>query len=153
MRGDFAALKNLVADHLSGLEAFAGANVRLAYPAGKREFPLKKPLVVVETLAADLAPAGMGGSLSSATVTLGISFYCPEPESCCAFYEALCDALFGLTEISVLKISRTKTVYEPETAAYRAESEAVLSAAWIFGRVAERLFTDFDLKRKEVANL
>jgi hypothetical protein len=152
MPGEFTALKRRVADYLRGLDAFKGANVLLAFPGSKREFPLKKPLAVIEVLAAEVAPAGLGGGLSSASVTLGASFYCPEPEACCAYYEALCDALFGLPELSVRKISRGRTAYDPDTAAYRAEAEAVLAAALALGAPGERLFTDFRLEGKEVAN-
>jgi hypothetical protein len=148
MPGAFTALKKRVADHLSGLEAFVGANVLLAFPGSKREFPLKRPLVVVETLAAELSPAGLGGELSSVSATLGVSFYCLEPEACCAYYEALCDALFSLPELSVRKISRGRTAYDPETAAYRADAEAVLAAALVLEKPGTRLFTDFRLQEE-----
>jgi hypothetical protein len=150
MPGEFTALKTRVADHLSGLKAFEDASLLLAFPGSKREFPLKKPLVIIEILAAELAPAGLGGDVSSAEVTLGVSFYCPEPEGCCAYYEALCDALFNLPELSVRKISRGRTIYDAETAAHRADVEAVLAAAWMLNRPGERLFTDCRLQEKEV---
>jgi hypothetical protein len=148
MPGEFTALKRRVADHLSGLAAFKDADILLAFPGSKRPFPLKKPLAVIEVLAAELSPAGLGSGLSSTALTLGISFYCPEPETCCAFYEALCDALFNLPELSIRKISRGRTAYDPETAAYRADAEAVLAAALILGRPGERLFTDFRLQEE-----
>jgi hypothetical protein len=148
MPGEFTVLKGLVADHLKGLEAFGGANVLLAFPGSKRSFPLKKPLVVLETMAAELAPAGLGSNASSATVTLGVSFYCPEPETCCDYYEALCDALFGMPELSVRKLSRGRTAYDPETAAFRADAEAVLNAAWLLQKPGERLFTDYRLQEE-----
>jgi hypothetical protein len=148
MPGEFTALKALVADRLKGLEAFAGADVLLAFPGSKRQFPLKKPIVVIEVLAAELTPAGLGSNASSANMTLGVSFYCPEAETCCYYYEALCDALFGMPELSVRKLSRGRTAYDPETAACRTDAEAVLDAAWLLQKPGERLFTDYRLQEE-----
>ncbi len=158
MPGEFTELKTRIADYLKGLESFSGADVLLAFTGARREFPLKNPVITVEIAAAELCSAGLGGYLggespqygASASVTLGFSFYCREAGECGGYFEALCDALFNMAELSVKKISREKTLYDAEKAAYRADAQAALSAVWVRRTPGERLFTDSVLIKKDV---
>ncbi len=158
MTGEFNELKTRIADYLAGLTAFNGANILPAFTNAKREFPLKNPVITVEVAAAELCSAGLGGYLggefsqygAAAAVTLGFSFYCIEAETCGVYFEALCDALFDLEGLSVKRISREKTLYDTEKAAYRADAQTVLSMAWVRQAPGEKLFNETILLKKDV---
>lgn len=149
-------LKTQIIEYLGGLLDFENAAVVAAYPEKQRPFPLKKPVVTVETGGLDLAPAGLGSYLggdaplygASASVSLRFGIYCEAAEACGNLFEALCDALLDFTELGVIKISCDKTVYDAKIAAYFLSATAEIKTAWILLKPQERLFSNIDLQRK-----
>lgn len=156
MNRPLTELKNQVIEYLGGLSDFEYAAVAAAYPEKQRPFPLKKPVVTVETGGLDLAPAGLGSYLGGdaplygayAAVSLLFGIYCEAAEVCNNLFEALCGALLDFTELGVMKISCEKTVYDTKTAAYFLSASADIKASWILLKPQERLFSDIDLQRK-----
>lgn len=149
-------LKTQVIEYLGGLADFENTSVVAAYPEKQRSFPLKKPVLTVETGGFGLAPAGLGSYFggieplygAAAAVSLRFGIYCEVAEACGTLFEALCDALLDFTELGVLKISCEKIAYDAKNAAYFLSASAEIKAAWLLLKPQERLFSDIDLLRK-----
>lgn len=147
-------LKNRVIEYLGGLSDFKATTVTAAYPEKQRSFPLKKPVVTVETGGLDLTPAGLGSYLggaaplygTAARVTLRFGIYCEAAEGCGILFEALAAALLDFSELGVIKISCEKLLYDAKTAAYLLSATAEINAAWILEKPQERLFSDIITK-------
>lgn len=154
MKRPLTELKTKVMEYLGGLDCFVDVAVTAAYPERQRSFPLKTPVVTVETGGLDLAPAGFGSYLggtasaygAAASATLRFGIYCETAENCGSLFEALADALLDFDEVSIIKISCEKTVYDSNAAAYFLSASAEIKAAWILSKPQERLFGDVALK-------
>lgn len=150
-------LKNRVIEYLGGLADFEDAAVTAAYPEKQRSFPLKKPVITVETGGLDLSPAGLGSYLggeaalygASAKVSLRFGIYCEAAEYCGRLFESLCGALLDFSELGVMKISCEKLAYDSKTASYLLFASVETNAAWILEKSRERLFNGIELSSKQ----
>lgn len=147
-------LKNRVIDHLSGLSAFEETAVVAAHPEKPSAFPVKAPVVAVETVGVELSSAGLGGYLggdsplygASALITLRFAIYHAAAEGCGLLFEKLCNALLDAAWLGIQKIDCERGVYDSKTCAYLLPASAVLRAAWTVPKQEERLFEEFYLK-------
>lgn len=147
-------LKRRIIEYLAGLGAFEDTVIVAAYPEKQRQFPLKTPVVTVETAEAELASAGLGGYLggdkplygASATVTLRFGIYHSASEGCGILFESLCNAFFDASWLVPQKIKCERPEYDSKTAAYLLPASAVFKAAWVVPKQEERLFGQIYLK-------
>lgn len=151
-------LKNRIIDYLSALSAFEKAAVVAAHPEKPRAFPLRSPVIAVETAGVELTAAGLGGYLggdqalygASALVTLRFGIYHATAEGCGLFYERLCNALLDAAWLGVQKADCERSSYDAKTGAHLLPASAVLKAAWAVPKQEERLFEEFDLKEVRI---
>lgn len=156
----FHELKTDLVQYLQGREGFDGVRIQAAFPADKREYPLKQPVVAVGLDSVEISPGGLGGYWGEregealfgdgAQITVRFDLYAPAPEGggrLHDLYEALCGALmpvagpFGLTRLWC-----GEAAYDKEAAANRLVAKATLRAAVLRGEDEPRIRA-FELRR------
>jgi len=130
---DLTALKQALADLLKGAPGLAGAEILLAFPAG-RHLPLQGASILLGVDALELTSGGLGGLClgqggSPASITVRLDIFAPDRSGgdLDQLFEAVCAALAqSAARLGISRIWREHLAWDDGANSYRLSARALL---------------------------